>query len=171
MRRAREDELDEAGRVVAAAYRAGEGTPDHYLEVVADARARADDGEVLVAVDGAGTLLGSVTFVLPPSPLAELSRPDEAEFRMLGVTPAAQGHGVGAALVQACLDRAIDAGRVGVVLCTQDTMTSAHRIYERFGFVRDPQRDWSPVPGVELIAYRLRFPPAPGTAPGRPARG
>ncbi len=173
VRRAREDELDRAGRVVADAYRVGQATPDPYLDVVADARGRSGDGEVLVAVDDDGTVLGSVTYTAPPSPLAELSREDEAEFRMLGVDAGAQGSGVGTALVQACLDRARDSGRAGMVLCTQTWMTSAHRVYERFGFERDPGRDWEPVPGVALLAYRLRFSepgPVPG-APGRSGRG
>jgi hypothetical protein len=34
-------------------------------------------------------------------------------------------------------------------------MVRAHRIYERLGLVRTPDRDWSPMPGVELITYRL----------------
>lgn len=155
VRPARDDELDRAGMVVADAYRVGQGTPDDYLAVVADARGRAGDGEVLVAVDGDGDVLGSVTYTYPPSPLAELSRSGEAEFRMLGVDGRAQGRGIGAALVQACLDRARDAGRDAVVLCTQGWMTSAHRVYERFGFVRDPARDWEPVPGVRLLVYVL----------------
>lgn len=166
MRPAGVDELDEAGRVVAQAYRAGGSTPDPYLEVVTDARARAADGEVLVAVGDDGTLLGSVTFALPPSPLAELSRPDEGEFRMLGVAASARGHGVGEALVRACVQRSRAAGKAGVVLCTQPWMRAAQRLYEREGFVRDPERDWQPVPGVELLAYRLRF-PQPGTTSGR----
>jgi hypothetical protein len=32
-------------------------------------------------------------------------------------------------------------------------MSSAHRVYERHGFRRAPERDWSPVPGVDLIAF------------------
>jgi ribosomal protein S18 acetylase RimI-like enzyme len=157
VRPALDDELDEAGRVVARAYRAGGSTPDPYLEVVADARARAAEGEVLVAVDDDGTLLGSVTFALPPSALAELARPDEGEFRMLGVAASAQGRGVGEALVRACVERSREAGKAGVVLCTQPWMQAAQRLYEREGFVRDPERDWSPVPGVDLLAYRLCF--------------
>ena len=35
-----------------------------------------------------------------------------------------------------------------------DRMTSAHRVYERLGFVRAPEDDWSPEPGVTLLAYR-----------------
>jgi hypothetical protein len=34
-------------------------------------------------------------------------------------------------------------------------MQSAHRIYERLGFERTPERDWEPVPGVSLVTYRL----------------
>jgi hypothetical protein len=36
-------------------------------------------------------------------------------------------------------------------------MASAHRIYERLGFVRTPERDWQPMPGVQLITYRLHL--------------
>ena len=34
-------------------------------------------------------------------------------------------------------------------------MTTAHRIYERLGFVRLPTRDWSPIAGVDLYAFAL----------------
>ena len=34
-------------------------------------------------------------------------------------------------------------------------MKPAHRIYERLGFTRVPERDWSPRPGVHLYAYSL----------------
>jgi ribosomal protein S18 acetylase RimI-like enzyme len=32
-------------------------------------------------------------------------------------------------------------------------MTAAQRLYERLGFTRLPERDWSPAPGVGLIVY------------------
>jgi hypothetical protein len=32
-------------------------------------------------------------------------------------------------------------------------MTSAHRLYERLGFTRLPERDWSPMPGIDLLVY------------------
>jgi hypothetical protein len=34
-------------------------------------------------------------------------------------------------------------------------MTAAHRLYERLGFMRAPERDWKPVPEVRLISYEL----------------
>jgi hypothetical protein len=33
----------------------------------------------------------------------------------------------------------------------------AHRIYERLGFRRLPERDWTPYPGVDLMAFRLEL--------------
>lgn len=153
VRAARDTELDEVGAMVAGAYLQGGYARGEYLEKVADTRARATDGEVLVAVDADGALLGSVTYAQPPSPLAELSRPNEAEFRMLGVSAQAQGAGVGQALVEACVERARAAGAQGMVLCTVSSMHAAQRLYERLGFVRDPERDWEPAPGVLLLAY------------------
>ncbi|MCF0096235.1 GNAT family N-acetyltransferase [Micromonospora sp. MH99] len=151
-------------RLTVAAYEAdGQLKGEHgYGAVLADVSTRAGSGEVLVAVDEAtGAVLGSVTFVLPGSPFAELSGPGEAEFRMLAVDPGAQGRGVGAALAQACVDRAAELGCRAVVICVRAGMAvSAHRLYERLGFVRMPEMDWSPVEGVALLGLRLELPRA-----------
>ena len=40
-----------------------------------------------------------------------------------------------------------------MVLSTDPRMTAAHRLYERLGFTRLPERDWSPMPGVDLLVY------------------
>ena len=42
-----------------------------------------------------------------------------------------------------------------VVMSTLPRMEAAQRIYRRAGFVRLPERDWSPAPGIDLIAYGL----------------
>lgn len=100
-----------------------------------------------------------MTFVPAGGPMAEVSRDGEAEIRMLAVAKDARGRGVGTALVRACVDRArATAGCGAVVLSTQRTMRSAHRIYERLGFTRDPARDWNPVPHLDdimLLSYEL----------------
>jgi ribosomal protein S18 acetylase RimI-like enzyme len=155
-------------RLTVAAYRADgqleQGNP--YAAQLADVAARADAGELLVAEDlpvaeqvadpGTGAaVVGSVLFVLPGSPYAELSGPGEAEFRTLAVDPGAQGRGVGEALVRACLARAGEHGCRAVVICSRDFAGAAHRLYARLGFVRTPERDWSPRPGIDLLALRL----------------
>ena len=134
----------------------GEG--DEYLPVLKDVAHRARAAEVLVAVDG-DRLLGGVTFVAGPGPMADIARPGEAEIRALAVAREARGRGAGEALVRACLDRAraVD-GCVSVVLSSQRSMHSAHRLYERLGFVRTPERDWNPVPHLDditLLTYQL----------------
>ena len=158
VREARPDELRAAGDVVERAYRAlGGDQNERYLGHVRDAAWRARHCPILVAVDPRdGAVLGSVTYV-PGSDnrLAELAGPGEAEFRMLGVVPEGQGRGAGEALVRACIDRARASGRTGIAISTSTRMRAAHRLYERLGFRRAPDRDWSPVPGVDLLAYVL----------------
>ena len=43
------------------------------------------------------------------------------------------------------------------MLSTQPTMHAAHRIYERFGFTRAPERDWSPVNDLPCCVYELEL--------------
>jgi hypothetical protein len=44
-------------------------------------------------------------------------------------------------------------------------MTTAHGIYQRLGFTRDPNLDWWPEPNIELLGFRLHL---DATAPVEP---
>jgi len=122
-----------------------------------------------------GMLLGSV-LLFPPAPPAEgkatgsspegqstdsLADGDETgipaapEVRLLAVAPAARGQGVGAALLAECVRRAKAVGATALGLHSMEVMTVAIRMYERFGFVRDPRTDFRPVPEVLVKGYRL----------------
>ncbi|MEO6996749.1 MAG: GNAT family N-acetyltransferase [Terracoccus sp.] len=164
VRRARPEEFEALGEITAAAY-VGDGllnadTDRPYLGVLRDVADRAATAEVLVAVDGAGTVLGGVTFVAGPGPYADLARPDEAEFRTLAVAGASRGLGVGEALVRACIDRAhAIEGCARLVISTQPSMAAAGRLYRRLNFVRIPDRDWMPVPHITLLTYGLDLEP------------
>ena len=132
----------------------GFGSPA-YLAQLADVAGRAERSTLLVARTAEGQVVGSAALVLSGD-FGEITASDaEAAFRMLVVDPAARGLGVGTALVQACLERARAAGKQRMVLSTEPGMTTAHRLYERLGFTRLPERDWSPVPGVDLLVYAL----------------
>ncbi|MEU6240061.1 GNAT family N-acetyltransferase [Streptomyces sp. NPDC047024] len=156
IRQARPDEYAELGEITAQAYLQdglldfGEG--DAYLAELRNVAKRAAAAEVLVAVRD-GVLLGGVTFVPSGGPMADIAGAGEAEIRMLAVAHAGRGQGAGEALVRACVERARAVeGCVRVVLSTQPTMRAAHRIYARLGFVRTPERDWNPMPGLLEIA-------------------
>jgi ribosomal protein S18 acetylase RimI-like enzyme len=156
VRQVRADEYTRAGQIVVAAYAAlpGQHMSGGYAAELADVARRSVEAEVLVALEP--DLIGCVTFVPDStSPWAEALRPDEASIRMLGVDPGAQGQGVGARLVDACIERARSIGRSGLFLHSTPWMTSAHRLYERSGFRRVPDRDWVPVPEVPLLAFLL----------------
>jgi GNAT superfamily N-acetyltransferase len=151
-------ELAAVGDLTVDAY-AADGYLDYaddYAHELRDAARRADLATLLVAVDErSGAVVGTATFVLAGTPYAEVSRPGEAEFRMLAVAKEARGQGVGAALVRACIEQARAAGCTALALCSLKEMTPAHRIYRRTGFVRDPDRDWDPLPGLTLVAFVL----------------
>lgn len=149
------DELDKVGDLVMAAYSALRPVRGAYEEEIRGVAERAAGADVLVAVDD-GELLGTVTFVSGQGSYSrEIAGDGEAEFRMLAVAPAAQGRGVGRALVEECLRRARAVGADRLVLSSGDWMTTAHRLYDGCGFRRTPERDWEPAPQVRLITYAL----------------
>jgi ribosomal protein S18 acetylase RimI-like enzyme len=156
VRVARPEEYERVGELAARVFLDDGFLPaDHmYLAMLRDAASRAAKAELLVAEDGAGQVVGSVTFATGGSPYSE-AEPGEASFRMLVVDPAARGRGVGEALVRACIERATRAGARVLRLSTLPEMHAAHRLYERLGFTRTPERDWTPVGGVRLRTYAL----------------
>lgn len=158
VRVARPEEYGLVGELTVEAYvHGGLVSPESsYVRTLRDAADRAANAELLVA-EVAGEVAGAVAYCPPGSPYANLAEADEAEFRMLAVREKARGTGVGRAMVRACVERARAAGLSGVRLSTQRNMESARRMYERMGFVRTPERDWAPEPGMDLLTYALAF--------------
>lgn len=157
LRRIRPDEHEAAGDVCVAAYDPLlTGAEDDYRERLHDVATRDAQAEVWVAVVEE-RVVGVVTYCPPGSPWREIGREDEGEFRMLAVAPAAQGTGAGTALARLCEERAREDGAAGMALSSLATMATAHRVYARLGYSREPARDWSPVPGVDLLAFSKTF--------------
>ena len=153
IREATADDFEAVARLTVAAYRAlPVWVGDDYAVALADVAGRVAAGAtILVAEDGDGRPVGSVTLVLPPSPFFEWVAGVDGDcgFRMLAVDPEAQGRGIGPALVDECLRRSRAAGRSRMLIGSTPWMTTAHRIYERLGFVRRPDIDqqWGWIPG------------------------
>jgi ribosomal protein S18 acetylase RimI-like enzyme len=162
IRVARPEELDTIGELTARTYVDDglllHGADSPYVPVLRNARHRAEHAEVLVAADAVSDeVLGSVAFAAPGTEYAELARPGEGEFRMLVVAPSARRRGAAEQLVRACLDRARELGLRRVVITSGPKMTAAHRLYRRLGFVRTPERDWEPAPGLSLWTFAVEL--------------
>jgi ribosomal protein S18 acetylase RimI-like enzyme len=162
VRDARPEELAEIGEIRVSAYRADGFLSDGsgYAPTLR-ALGTAGEGPVLVAVadDDARQILGTVMLQPWPHGGHVVTGPDEAEVRALAVVPDGQGRGTGLALLRAVIERAVQTGVRHLVLLTQPEMQTAQRMYRRAGFVRLPDRDWSPQPGIILLAYGLVLAP------------
>jgi ribosomal protein S18 acetylase RimI-like enzyme len=157
VRRARPEDLAAVGDVTVAAYEEFTlGPEDPYLDHLRDAARRDREAELWVAEQD-GAIVGTVTLTPEGSAWREIGRPGEGEFRMLAVSPAARRQGVGEALSTLVLDRFRELGADAIVMSSLREMRAAHRVYERVGFARLPERDWSPVHGVHLIAFRMEL--------------
>jgi ribosomal protein S18 acetylase RimI-like enzyme len=146
-------ELPGVGDLRVEAYRADGVLPSNspYAEVLR--RLGADgDGEILVAVEGP-LILGTIMIQLWPHGGELLRGPEEAEIRALAVAPGERGRGAGRALLAAITKRAAERGIHHLVLLTLPAMVAAQHLYGQAGFVRLPERDWSPEPGTRLMAF------------------
>ncbi|WP_142024365.1 GNAT family N-acetyltransferase [Blastococcus colisei] len=126
-----------------------------YAAELADVAGRARKAELLVLRGEGDRVVGSVALVLQGDFGEVTESDDDAGVRMLVVDPSAQGRGLGKMLMTECLERSRAAGKRRMVLSTGSRMTAAQRLYERLGFTRVPERDWTPVPGVDLLVYSL----------------
>lgn len=155
LRAARPEEYPLLAEIRVRAYVDGGVIPADlpYVRQLRAVERQASDAQLLVAVDGEDTVLGTVTVARHPSPAAEVSREGELEFRMLATAPEARGRGIGEFLVNAVIEQARDLGLERVVISVADDNARAIRLYERLGFQRLAERDWRPLSEILLLGY------------------
>ncbi|MDO1530091.1 GNAT family N-acetyltransferase [Fulvimonas sp. R45] len=105
-------------------------------------------GDILLARDAAGTVLGCVA-------LRPTAWPGTAEMKRLYLRPAARGQALGRRLAEAILARAREAGHARVVLDTLASMHAARRLYAELGFREVPPYYDNPLPGTLYMALDL----------------
>lgn len=169
IRLVRPDEHDEAGRVTADAYSASYGDlPESYLESLRDVAGRLADGDVWVAVDDDGTIVGSVWVAPEGRPLSPVAEPGETDFRQLAVAPAARGRGIGEALTRHVIALAVERGSHRVMMNSGPQMVGAHALYAKLGFRRLPEREGQievePGRWIDLMTFGLDIPASPSAA-------
>jgi ribosomal protein S18 acetylase RimI-like enzyme len=147
------EDFDQIADLTVRVYVDGGLASPAYTPELADVAGRAERAELLVVRDTDGRVVGSVALVLTGDFGNVIASEDEAAFRMLAVDPAVQGRGIGELLVTTCLERARAAGKRRMVLSTDRRMSAAQRLYRRLNFMRLPERDWTPEPGIDLLVY------------------
>ena len=144
MRLMRDDEAAEVSSLAESAYADDFPLSEAYRAEIAAVAERARDHQVWVATDAAsGMLLGTTSTPRAGRAISPLARDGELDFRFLGVASSARRRGIGALLVGHVLLLARLRGVPRVVLNTGPDMVAAQRLYERFGFARLHDREYT----------------------------
>lgn len=141
--------------LIASVY-IGEGfSAETARDTLRDVASRAAHARVFVAVDASGAILGTATLVPHGTPSSQIAAQGEMEVRLVAVSPASRGRGIGELLMNICISEARARGAAMLVLSTQTTMEAAQRLYSRLGFTRQPGRDWVRSSGPTMLVYAL----------------
>lgn len=162
-------EHDAVAALLVEAYTSDYDISGEYRVSLSAVAERAAEHEVWVAVGADDQLLGTVATPRAGRLISELARDGELDFRLLGVSPAARGRGVGETLTRHVLDLARERGASRVVMNSGPQMISAHRLYHRLGFARFHERETRVLDdGTRLFAFVLELsaPAAPGVPGG-----
>jgi GNAT superfamily N-acetyltransferase len=158
IRDARPDEYETIREVTLAAYAQYATLMPHwtmYSRLLLTTLEAGRSAERIVA-ERNGVIVGSVLLFPATAKVYEDAHANTGypEIRLLAVLPAARGLGIGLGLLDECERRARRSGAPGLGLHTEDIMEAAVRMYTSRGYVRVPEADFSPSPGVIVKGYR-----------------
>jgi ribosomal protein S18 acetylase RimI-like enzyme len=159
------EELSRLGSLLVKVYAALPGfpTPDEqpgYYEMLANiARFAEKPGtRVLVALSQLDELVGGVVYFGDMAQYGSggtaTSVKNASGIRLLGVDPAFRNTGAGKALTLACIELARQSGHSQVILHTTKAMQLAWGMYEKLGFVRSEDLDFSQQQ-LQVYGFRL----------------
>lgn len=159
------EEFDPLGRLMVEAYASLAGfptpqeQPQYYAMLAGIGQfTRRRDARVLVAVSQEAGLLGGVVYFGDMREYGSGGTATQATnssgMRLLGVGPSFRGAGVGEALTRACIQLAREKRHAAVLLHTTQAMKTAWALYERLGFQRSPDLDFSQQ-GLPVFGFRL----------------
>lgn len=162
-------ERDALGKLMVEVYSTLEGfpTPEEqpsYYELLANIGrfADKDTARVLVAIAPDGQLAGGIVYFADMADYGSggiaTSIRNASGIRLLGVSPRFRNTGAGKALAGACIRLAREQGHAQVILHTTQAMRIAWGLYERLGFVRSDDLDFSQQ-GLPVFGFRLTLAP------------
>jgi predicted N-acetyltransferase YhbS len=157
IRHAHDSEFDIVASLIVDAYAefAASMSPDAwsmFAQDIANVYGRLSDGEIIVA-ERDGALVGTVTVYRD----WRGAQPDTLALRLLAVPPSERSSGVGGELMDWAVAEARTAGKRRVVLTAMQVMDTLREMAGRKGFVRAPELDHEPAPGVRVEGYSLEL--------------
>lgn len=167
IRNATPDEFEEIGKLMVAVYSqlAGFPTPDEqpaYYKMLANIGelTKKPETELLAAVSQDGDIAGAVVYFSDMqyygSGGTATSEKNASGFRLLAVSPAARGKGIGKLLTSECINRATERQHAQVVIHTTKAMQVAWKMYEKFGFKRSTDLDFMQEE-LPVFGFRLKL--------------
>ena len=165
IRKAHPHEYPEIGQLMVEVYSNLDGFPKpnerpRYYKLLAnvgDLTAK-PQAELLVAVSAKEDILGAVVYFgdmqYYGSGGTATKEKHAAGFRLLAVSPAARGQGIGKLLILACINKAKEAKLAKMVIHTTKAMQTAWQMYEKLGFKRAEDLDFEQE-GLEVFGFRL----------------
>lgn len=160
-------EFEALGKLMIESYSTLEGFPTaselpSYYSLLANIGefSQKPNSRVLVAHSHSGILVGGVVYF---SDMAGYGAGGIAKtitnssgIRLLGVSPQFRNAGAGKALTLACIDIAKSYGHEQVILHSTIAMKAAWRLYEKLGFIRTEDLDFSQL-GVDVYGFKLKL--------------
>jgi GNAT superfamily N-acetyltransferase len=167
VRNARPDEFKRIGGLMVDVYSQLEGFPKpseqpNYYKMLTDIGDLTikPEVELLVAVDNTDRILGAVVYFSDMkfygSGGTATQEKNAAGFRVLAVDSAARGKGIGKLLTQACIEKAKGQSINQLIIHTTKAMQTAWSMYEKMGFVRSEDLDFSQG-HLSVFGFRLKL--------------
>jgi len=164
VRDAKPSEFAHIGQLMIAVYSALAGFPSpseqpKYYEMLANiGKITERPGTRLLAAVEDDAVLGAVVYFADMAQYGSGGTATQERrasgFRLLAVDPAAQGRGVGAALIERCIAQAREDGNGQVIIHSTAAMRTAWSMYERRGFVRSSDLDFMQE-ALQVYGFRL----------------
>jgi ribosomal protein S18 acetylase RimI-like enzyme len=166
IRNARPEEFDIIGSLMVDVYSSLKGFPKPFeqpayyklLANIGDLTTRSET-ELLVAVSKENKILGAVVYFGDMqhygSGGSATHEKHAAGFRLLAVSEASRGLGIGKKLTEACIEKARHSQRAQLIIHSTKAMEVAWHMYQKLGFERSEDLDFLqgelPVYGFRLL--------------------
>ena len=160
LRAAQDSERETVAEVIRRAYSQfkPEYDQEHWVDYERSTRQIVlSDLDVLRLVAVIGDRIAAAVLFCPPyekTMAGLLVKNPYPEFRLLGVDPDFRNMGIGNLLILECERMALEAGYKTMSLHTTELMQTAKNMYERRGYQRFVDIDFSPAPNFVVMGYK-----------------